>query len=413
MNRSTKHSAARRVRVAAGLAIAGWALNAAAASFEAPADGVYTDRVDWGVLMDLSGPTSASQGIWTNGFQDYMRKVNEAGGVNGRKVNVLAEDNRYNAATDKIAFEKLSGQTPVIAISGMGTSASQVALASVIKAGKLPIVGTYTPTKALSEPVSPMVYNGFCGYKEMAQTGIGYYVEQLKLKSPKVMTVAIESTGGKEYHEYVSEVVGKLGGTAQMVTMKVTAVDVTPQVLEIVAAKPDLITVYGVSNTAILTMKALQQYGLKTPTFGISYLGAPQIFNAMGKDAGANYTFVSCYTPGGSDQTPGNKELSAYADKIGHGAMKEDINYVAGWVVAQMSAEALAKAGPEPTRAKLVEVMNKGFAVDSKGLAAPINYTPTNHTGPVVLKIFGYDYATSKFKHYGEYADYAKYTNAK
>ena len=413
MNRSTKHSAAWRVRVAAGLAITGWALNAAAASFEAPADGVYTDRVDWGVLMDLSGPTSASQGIWTNGFQDYMRKVNEAGGVNGRKVNVLAEDNRYNAATDKIAFEKLSGQTPVIAISGMGTSASQVALASVIKGGKLPIVGTYTPTKALSEPVSPMVYNGFCGYKEMAQTGIGYYVEQLKLKSPKVMTVAIESTGGKEYHEYVSEVVGKLGGTAQMVTMKVTAVDVTPQVLEIVAAKPDLITVYGVSNTAILTMKALQQYGLKTPTFGISYLGAPQIFNAMGKDAGANYTFVSCYTPGGSDQTPGNKELSAYADKIGHGAMKEDINYVAGWVVAQMSAEALAKAGAEPTRAKLVEVMNKGFAVDSKGLAAPINYTPTNHTGPVVLKIFGYDYATSKFKHYGEYADYAKYTNAK
>ena len=413
MNRSTKHSAAWRVRVAAGLAITGWALNAAAASFEAPADGVYTDRVDWGVLMDLSGPTSASQGIWTNGFQDYMRKINEAGGVNGRKVNVLAEDNRYNAATDKIAFEKLSGQTPVIAISGMGTSASQVALASVIKGGKLPIVGTYTPTKALSEPVSPMVYNGFCGYKEMAQTGIGYYVEQLKLKSPKVMTVAIESTGGKEYHEYVSEVVGKLGGTAQMVTMKVTAVDVTPQVLEIVAAKPDLITVYGVSNTAILTMKALQQYGLKTPTFGISYLGAPQIFNAMGKDAGANYTFVSCYTPGGSDQTPGNKELSAFADKIGHGAMKEDINYVAGWVVAQMSAEALAKAGAEPTRAKLVEVMNKGFAVDSKGLAAPINYTPTNHTGPVVLKIFGYDYATSKFKHYGEYADYAKYTNAK
>ena len=144
---------------------------------ELPQDGVYKDRIDWGVLMDISGPTSGSQSIWVNGFSDYMRKINEAGGINGRKINVLAEDNRFNAATDKIAFEKLSGQTPVIAISGMGSSGSQVALAPTIKAGKLPIVGTYTATKALSEPVTPMVYNGFCGYKQMAQVGFGIIPE--------------------------------------------------------------------------------------------------------------------------------------------------------------------------------------------------------------------------------------------
>ena len=397
-------------RMMVGAGAMALSLTCAAQSFEAPADGVYKDRVDWGVTMDMSGPTSASQSIWVNGFQAYMRKVNEAGGIHGRKVNVLAEDNRYNAAADKIAFEKLTVQTPVIAMSGMGTSASQVALAATIKSGKVPIVGTYTPTRALSEPVSPMVYNGFCGYKEMAQTGIGYYIESLKLKAPKIMTVAIESTGGKEYHEYVTDVAKKYGGTATMVTMKVTAVDVTPQVLEIAAQKPDLITVYGVANTAILTLKAMQQYGLKIPTFGISYLGAPQIFQAMGPEAGASYSFVSCFTPGGSDQTAGNREMSAFADKVGHAAMKEDINYVAGWFVAQMSAESLAKAGPQPTRAKLVDVMNAGFVVDSKGLAAPVTYTPTNHTGPTVLKIFGYDYGSKKFKHFGEYSDYAKYT---
>ena len=298
---------------------------------------------------------------------------------------------------------------------GVATSASTVLTADnfddiIIKSGKVPIVGTYTPTRALSEPVTPVVYNGFCGYKEMAQTGIGYYTEKLKLKNPKVMVVAIESAGGKEYFEYVKEVVAKYGGTASMVTMKVTAVDATPQVLEIQAAKPDLITTYGVSNTSISTMKGMQAYGLKTPVFGISYLGSPQMFNAMGPEAGANYTFVSCFTPGGSDQTPGNKEMSAFADKVGNSAMKEDINYVAGWVVAQMAAESLGRAGKEPTRAKLVDALDKGFVVDSKGLAAPIHYTRTDHIGPKVLKIFGYDYTTKKFKHYGEYSDYAKYT---
>ena len=85
-------------------------MSLAAWSQDAPQDGVYKDRIDWGVLMDMSGPTSASQGIWVNGFRDYMRRVNEGGGVFGRKINVLAEDNRFNAATDKIAFEKLVSQ---------------------------------------------------------------------------------------------------------------------------------------------------------------------------------------------------------------------------------------------------------------------------------------------------------------
>ena len=291
-----------------------------------------------------------------------------------------------------------------------GTSASQVALSPTIRAGKVPIVGTYTATKALSEPVSPMVYNGFCGYKQMAQAGVGYYADALKLRAPKVVTVAIESAGGKEYHDYIAEAVGKLGGTAHHVTMKVTAVDVTPQVLEIMNLKPDFITIYGVSNTAILTMKALAQYGMKTPAFGITYLGAPAIFQAMGPQAGANYNFISCFTPGGADQSAGNREMSAYADRIGRNGMQADINYVSGWITAQMAAEAIARLGANPTRARLVESLSKGFTVDSKGLAAPIVYTPTNNTGPVVFKLFGYDYGTNKFKAFGDYADYAKYT---
>ena len=393
-----------------GLLLSATLSSLAAWGQDAPQDGVYKDRIDWGVLMDMSGPTSASQGIWVHGFRDHMRKINEAGGINGRKINVLAEDNRFNPATDKIAFEKLVSQTPVIAISGMGTSVSQVALAPTIKAGKVPIVGTYTATKALSEPVSPMVYNGFCGYKQMAQAGVGYHVDKLKFKSAKVVTLAIETAGGKEYHDYVAEAVGKLGGSASHLTVKVTAVDMTPQILEIMKLKPDFITVYGVSNTAILTMKGLAQYGLNIPTFGITYLGAPQMFQSMGSAAAANYKFISCFTPGGADQTPGNKALSQYADTIGRGDMKQDINYVAGWISAQMAAEALAKLGKNPTRARLIETLSKGFTVNTQGLTAPITYTPTNNTGPVVFKLIGYDFAVNKFKAYGEFADYEKYT---
>ncbi len=399
----------KQTKFCVALALSGFSMGAMA-QFESPPDGVYKDRIDWGVMMDLSGPASASQSIWATGFQAYMRKLNETGGVNGRKINVLAEDSRFNPAQDKINYEKLAGQTPVLGISGMGSSSSQVSLAPTIRAGKIPIVGTYTTTKPLSEPVSPLVYGGFCGYPQMAQTGVGYYAEQLKLKAPKVMVVSIESAGGVEYAQMVAAAAAKLGGTSSLVTMKITAADVTPQVLEIIAQKPDFITIYGVPNTAILTMKAMQQYGLKIPAFGISYLLSPQIYAAMGPDAGANYNVVSCFTPGGTDQAPGNRDMVAAADKFNHGAIKEDINYVAGWAVGQMAAESIARTGAEPTRAKLVESMNKGFSVDTKGLTAPMTFTPDNHTGPVAFRMIGYDFGAKKYKPFGEFSDYVKYT---
>ncbi len=399
-------------RLAAALSLSCVALAAQAQGFESPADGVYKDRIDWGVMMDLSGPASASQSIWATGFQDFMRKLSEAGGVHGRKINVLAEDSRFNPAQDKINYEKLSTQTPVLAIAGMGSSSSQVSLAPTIRGGKIPIVGTYTTTKPLSEPVSPMVYGGFCSYPQMAQTGVAYYADMLKLKAPKVMVVSIESAGGVEYAQMVQAAAAKLGGSSSLVTMKITAADVTPQVLEIIAQKPDFITIYGVPNTAILTMKAMHQYGLKIPAFGISYLLSPSIYAAMGPDAGAHYNVICCFTPGGTDQSAGSREMMAAADKYGRSsAVREDINYVAGWVVGQMSAEALAKTGPEPTRAKLVESMNKGFTVDSKGLAAPFTFTADNHTGPAAFRMIGYDNGAKKYKPSGEFADYVK--NAK
>ena len=408
MKNPTAYRVSGRALVLAALLTSATAL--AARAQEIPEDGVFKDHIDWGVQMDMSGPASSSQGPWVTGLQDYMAMINEKGGVNGRKINVLAEDNHYNAATDKIAHDKLVDQTPVIAISGMGNSSSQAALANTIRSGKVPIIGTYTPTKALSDPVSPMVYNGFCGYRQMAQAGVGYFVDKLKLKAPKVMTVAIESAGGKDYANYVADAVAKFGGTASAVTRKVTAVDVTAQVQEILAQKPDIITIYGVENTAILTMKSLAQNGVDTPVFGITYLGTPSVFKALGPEVGARYSFISCFTPGGSDRSEGSVAMSAYAEKVGHGELKENINYVGGWVIGQMAAESLAKLGAEPSRAKLVEALAKGFTVDSKGLAAPIVYTPEDHTGPQVMKMIGYDYAAAKFKSYGDFGDYAKYT---
>lgn len=381
----------------------------AALAFEKPEDGVYKDRIDWGVTMDLSGPTSGSQKIWHNAFEVYMKALNEAGGVNGRKVNLLSEDSRFSAENERIAFEKFVSQTPALGMSGLGNSAAQVALLPLIKKSGFPILGTYSSAKAAIDPPLPTFYGAFCGFREMAQVGVGFFSDHFKLKAPKVAVVHLDVPSGKEYFGYTEAYLAKIGGTAKSIPIKVNAADATPQVLEISNMKPDLIAIHGVVTTSILLMKGLQQYGLDIPTVAITYLGTPGVYQAIGKEAGKNYHFVSCYSPSSSDATAA-AGLVATATKYGLSAQVDDINFVSGWVTADMVASALKKVGAEPTREKLIAMLNAGFEFDSKGLASELKYTPENHAGLQVLKALTYDYGTNTFKSFGDYKDFAKYS---
>ena len=381
----------------------------AAWAFDAPGDGVYKERIDWGLMMDMTGPASANEVPWVYGVQAYIRKVNEAGGIHGRKINLLVEDDRYDAALARINYERLVSQTHVLGISGVGNSSAQAAMMPMIKRGTVPIVGAYALTKTGTEPANPLYYAGFCGTREMAQVGVGHFSEVLKVKSPKIAVAHLDVAGGKEYADFVAAEVTKMGGTTKAMPIKVGAADVTAQVLEIIAMKPDMVTIYGVPSNSILVMRALQQYNYAVPTFSITHLGTPAIYNAIGPEAGKNYYFVSCFTPGDVEDTPGVKEMSAMADKYGFGEYKSSVNYVGGWVVGQLIAEAVAKLGPEPTREKLISLLNAGIEVDTKGASSPLKYTKDDHRGLTGLRPYSYNYQTKKFKPVGLYSDYDKF----
>ena len=65
-----------------------------------------------------------------------------------------------------------------------------------------------------------------------------------------------------------------------------------------------------------------------------------------------------------------------------------------------------ARIGPEPT---LVESLNEGFKVDTKGVSSPIEFTRDYHRGLVAPRPYSHDYQTKKFKACGAYSDYQKF----
>jgi hypothetical protein len=118
---------------------------------------------------------------------------------------------------------------------------------------------------------------------------------------------------------------------------------------------------------------------------------------------------MSCLSPAESEDTAGLREMSAVADKYGYSNQKSNVNFVGGWVVGQLIAESVRSMGAEPTRAKLVAMLNAGFQIDTKGVSSPLKYTKDDHRGLVGLRAYTYDFQSKKFKAFGQYADYEKY----
>lgn len=393
--------------------MAGMALGVAsmtATAFEAPGDGVYEKRIDWGVILDLSGPCSPQNIAYNLGFKTFMRKVNEAGGIHGRTINTLTEDDRCDGTQTRTAHEKLVNQTPVLGISGFSTSSGQAALMPTVRRANVPIVGAGSTTTAALQPPTPLFTGAWCGFNSMAQTMVGYFSETLKVKSPKVAIVYLDVSSGKDFKGFVEAEVAKRGGTTTAVAMKFGAADATAQVLEIVKMKPDFVVMHGVTPTALIVKRAMHQYGLKMPVVAITHQGAPSVFSALGPEAGSDFYFVSCFTPGSADPAaPGVKEMVDAAAKYGRAEDADDISYSAGWFAARLVSESLRRVGPQPTRDKLVAAMNTSFSLDTQGVAPVVNYTTDNREGTWLLRPYSYDYQAKKFKAHGAYSDSAKY----
>lgn len=115
----------RRMKTVAALLAA----SALVASGAALAAGVSDGEIVLGTHLDLSGPTAAATPQLRNGMQMRLDEANEAGGVNGRKLRLVVEDNALQPAQAVRAVQKLTRKDEVFAIVnpfGSGTNAAAV-----------------------------------------------------------------------------------------------------------------------------------------------------------------------------------------------------------------------------------------------------------------------------------------------
>jgi ABC-type branched-subunit amino acid transport system substrate-binding protein len=346
--------------------------------------GVTADKVLLGQAAVFSGP-AAQLGIqMRNGIKAYFDHVNEKGGVHGRRLELVTEDDFYEQGRAAAASKKLIEEHKVFALLGYVGTPTGVAHLPVVNQAKVPLVGMFTGAEVLRVPFSRYIFH----------VRASYYDETEKIVEQ------IVSIGGKNIAVfYQDDAYGMAGLTGTEIAMKKrgmqmsakatverNTVKVENAVKTINAAKPDAVVMISAYTSIAEFVRQMQKAGSGATFYNVSFVGSKALADAMGKDGvGVAISQVVPF-PWGTG-VPVVKEYQQLAKKAGF----TDYNFSAleGFLSAKVAVEGLRRAGRNLTREGYVAAMEKMQDVDLGGFF--VSYSPTNRAGSkfVDLTIIG------------------------
>jgi ABC-type branched-subunit amino acid transport system substrate-binding protein len=337
-------------------------------------NGVSHDKIVLGQAAVFSGP-AAQLGIqMRNGIKAYLDYVNEKGGVHGRKLELVSEDDRYEASVAPLASKKLIEEHKVFALLGYVGTPTGAAHLPVVTQARVPLVGMFTGAEVLRAPLNRYVFH----------VRASYYDETEKIVEQVV------STGGKRIAVfYQADNYGEAGrkGTELALTrrgMKIHAtgtverntVKVEDAVKAIHGAEPDAVVMVSAYTSCAEFIRQMRQAGSGATFYNVSFVGSKALADALGQE-GAGVAISQVVPFPWARSVPVVREYQELGKKAG----LADYNFSAmeGFLTAKVMVEALRRTGRELTREKLVDTMEKMQDVDLGGFF--VSYSAKNHAG--------------------------------
>jgi ABC-type branched-subunit amino acid transport system substrate-binding protein len=344
------------------------------ASLGAQTPGVTADKIVLGQAAVFSGP-AAQLGIqMRNGIRAYFDHVNERGGVNGRRLELVSEDDRYEPSVAPSASKKLIEEHKVFALLGYVGTPTGTAHLPVVNQAKVPLVGMFTGAEALRVPMSRYVFHVRASYYDETEK----IVEQVVSTGGRKIAVFYQNDGYGEAGRKGTELAlerrqMKIHSTG---TVERNTVAVEQAAKAINASQPDAVVMVGAYAACAAFVRAMQKAGSGATFYNVSFVGSAALANALGKD-GVGVAISQVVPFPWATGIPVVKEYQAASKKAGF----TDYNFSAleGFLTAKVMVEGLRRAGRNLTREGLVDAMEKMNDVDLGGFF--VGYSPKNHTG--------------------------------
>ena len=353
-----------------------WLAGTALLSFGGGA--LAADPIKIGAVVSATGPASFLGDPQQKTLEMYVKKINDGGGVLGRKLELVLYDDASDANKANAFTRRLIMQDEVDVILGASTTGSTMAMAPQAEAAKVPLV-SLAAASVIVEPVKPYVFKMPHSDRMAAQKVLA------EMKARGFSQVALLSdTGG----------FGKSGRTetlklAESMGMKMVEdqtygekdTDITPQLTKIKSSPAQAILVFGTGQPPAIVARNYQQLAMKQPLYTTHGQASTEFIRIAGKSSeGIRMPSPALLIASALPAADPQKKVSVDYAKEFETQAKMDVSTFGGYAhdALFMVVDAVKRAGGTDKQ-KLRDAIEatSGFV----GVSGIYKMSPTDHMG--------------------------------
>ena len=251
---------------------------------------VYGQDIPIGFFAPITGPAAADGASAKHAVELGLKEVNDGGGINGRKVNLIIYDDRLNPQEAVAIANKLIEKDKVVGVASGSYSGPTRVTAPIFQKAGMPMVAGYAVHPDVTwdpkekKPNDFCFRNGFLGEIEGAAAA-EFAVKNLKAK--RIALIFMDNDFGRAISSGFAERAEKLGAavlTKQMYKFPGEK-DFRPFLTRIKEGNPDVIFAAGYYNEAASIVRQSKELGIKSQILGEEGFDSPKFLEIAGPAA--------------------------------------------------------------------------------------------------------------------------------
>lgn len=351
--------------------------------------GITNNEIILGSSAALTGHAKFLGNQYTHGALSWFNEVNAAGGVHGRKIRLISYDDQYDPPQTVKNTEKLIKDDKAFMLFGYVGTPTSVKIIDLVHEHQVPAFGFLSGAEPLRTPFRPYMFHVRASYYEEAEGALAYFVDKLGMN--KIGVIYQDDAFGKAVLSGVQLAIWRrqqewnrdLEIVAAETYVRGT-MDVEPALESLKTSGAEAVIMVGTYNPLAKFIKLSLDNNFAPYFHTVSFIGSGAFSEAIKKqEVSAQYYEKIIVTqvvpsPTSTDFEIVDQYRTAHAKHF-----PEDLpNYVAleGFINARVLVDALKNAGPDLTRSKLIDTLEKMKNVDI-GLGKKLNYGKFDHSG--------------------------------
>lgn len=352
-------------------------------------DGVTDDTVTIGAFGPITGPAAYIGLGARDGSNLAVKEINAAGGVNGRKLRVLFEDDAHSPSRALAAVKKLVDQDKVFMIVSLAGSNSTVGAIDFVKQRQIPMYVSIASAPPVTQPFNKYFFRG--GTTEAARYGEVY--SEFLAQGLNAKQIGIISSYD-EYSKNEADAVARHLKAwfnlepVKRVEFNIADKDFTSQLLELKQSNADVIFISSHPAAGAIILRQARELGLAQPFFG----GATMTDNAVpanARSAAEGFTaawLLPLYM--GSRHPDMVKFETAWRKEYPNMPTgRPNVFDLLGYGDTYVVAEGLKRAGRDLTVDKLITAFETLRSYRVSMVATPRTFTSEHHIGNLTLHV--------------------------